>query len=127
MSEILVVDDDLDMRRLLGTVLRGKGYEVALAKSYGWGILMGKLNLPNIVIADVQLGAMYDGVQLAQTLVRQNPHSQSIIMTAAPTEELRRRTSDTGFRLIEKPIRSDQLCLEVEEAFRDLELNEQMC
>lgn len=125
MREILVVDDDLDMRRLLGSLLSCKGYEVSLAKSYGWGILMGKLNLPDIVIADVQLGALYDGVQMAEKLQKQNPCSRIIIITAAPSDELRERAESSGFLFAEKPIRPPQILKLVQQACEELDLMEQ--
>lgn len=68
MARILVVDDEPDLRRLLGLMLRLAGHDVAEA-AHGQAALdyLAANQLPNLVITDAQMPVM-DGPTLIERL-----------------------------------------------------------
>jgi two-component system response regulator RegA len=65
-ARILVVDDDLDYLALTKEVLEGGGYEVLLASTFEEGRRALREDTPDLLIADVRLGA-FNGLQLIAT------------------------------------------------------------
>jgi len=60
---VLLVDDDLDFRELLGERLRDKGYEVVLASSATQALEIASRRVPAIVLLDLAMPGI-DGIQL---------------------------------------------------------------
>ena len=83
MSEgrILVVDDELEVRLVLGEFLGGRGYDVQLAES-GFKALeiVEKFN-PQVVLLDVTMPKM-DGVETLRQLLEVRPGLSVIMVTA---------------------------------------------
>ncbi len=68
-GRVLVVDDDEDIRQLIGRSLANRGYEVALAASGEDGIASALADRPDVIILDVEMPGM-DGIQTCQELRR---------------------------------------------------------
>jgi CheY-like chemotaxis protein len=67
---VLVVEDDLDIREMLGELLRDEGYETALAKDGQQALeLLATIARPCLVLADLIMPVM-DGWQLLNALSR---------------------------------------------------------
>jgi DNA-binding response OmpR family regulator len=66
---VLIVDDDEDMRRLLGRLLEGEGYEVSEATDSEQAFSAFALGEPDIVLLDIVLGDE-DGAELLKELRR---------------------------------------------------------
>jgi CheY-like chemotaxis protein len=88
-ATILVVDDDLSLRRVLVRQLRSEGYTV-LEAGYGMEALHVARNSPHpiqLVLSDIQMPGMR-GTELARRLVAQYPKVQIVLMSAHPVDEL---------------------------------------
>jgi CheY-like chemotaxis protein len=108
-ANILVVDDNANMRQLLDMHLRGAGYEVQLAEdgvAAGYCVLR---NPPDLIISDVNMPHM-DGFEFIAALRADPtlPRFPVIFLTTAEEGELRgKELGAVGY--VAKPIRADRL------------------
>ena len=108
-TNILVIDDDPNIREILGIHLRNAGYEVVTAKD---GIEGGHAILkrrPDLIVSDVEMPHM-DGLELIEA-VRADPALASIpvvvLTTRTDWDERGKRLGVEGY--VTKPILSDNL------------------
>src|SRR5918997_4977578 len=72
--EVLVVDDEADIRELVGGVLEDEGYEVRTAADSTATLEAIEERRPSMVLLDVWLqGSRLDGLQLLQEIKRRDP------------------------------------------------------
>ena len=67
MSRVLVVEDELPMRRTLDIGLRARGYEVDVAATGEEALELARRHHPDVVILDLGLPGI-DGIQVAHGL-----------------------------------------------------------
>jgi len=64
-SEILVVDDNLDIRILISSILKDKGFNVREAANFDQALIEIKKKAPDIAVIDVKLDkGDNDGIEL---------------------------------------------------------------
>ena len=80
-AEILVVDDDAEIRRLLSLRLEAAGYAVRTAESGEKAMTEFTLARPDLVITDLKMGNM-DGIALFKAMREQAPGIPVIVLTA---------------------------------------------
>jgi PAS domain S-box-containing protein len=109
-TEILVVDDEVDIREGLAMVLTGWGYSVRVAADLvhamaGWEVD----NPPALVIADFRLGKE-TGIDVIQAVRRrvQRP-VPALLLTGDATPETAREAARLDVQLLRKPLSVDQL------------------
>lgn len=68
MSRILVVDDDPDFAEVVRLVLKTKGYEVETASHGDMALRMMRSEPPDLILLDVMMADVLDGVHLAHTM-----------------------------------------------------------
>lgn len=68
MSKILIVDDDPDFVEATRMVLESKGYEVISAADGDEGLRKVKEELPDLVILDVIMSTVLDGLHMSQEM-----------------------------------------------------------
>ncbi|HUG36259.1 MAG TPA: response regulator [Candidatus Limnocylindrales bacterium] len=78
---MLVVDDETEVRLVLGEFLTGRGYEVALAESGMDAIAQLEKDRPDVVLLDVSMPEM-DGVETLKRIVSLHPTLPVIMVTA---------------------------------------------
>ncbi len=83
---ILVVDDQSRFRKPVANALRSRGHEVAVAGTAEEGGLIAQEEDFDVVLTDVRLPGM-DGIELLETLKRQSPDTEVIVMTGFGTIE----------------------------------------
>ncbi|HXR35610.1 MAG TPA: sigma-54 dependent transcriptional regulator, partial [Candidatus Binataceae bacterium] len=82
MANILVVDDDRNIRRMLATALEAAGYSVVEAGSAAQALArLGAPPAPDLVLTDVRMENM-DGIALLEQIKHLRPAMPVIIMTA---------------------------------------------
>src|SRR5262249_46727532 len=64
-ARVLLIEDDLDSREAVETLLRLWGYDVAVAKDGESGIAMAEIFRPQVVVTDLLLPAL-DGYEVAE-------------------------------------------------------------
>ena len=93
---ILVVDDNADLRRFIGTLLEGE-YRILSACDGREALEKATRELPDLVVSDVMMPVM-DGLELCKALKGQlaTSHIPVILLTAKSMEEQRAEGYDSG-------------------------------
>ncbi|MCL2326388.1 MAG: sigma-54 dependent transcriptional regulator [Proteobacteria bacterium] len=116
-ANILVVDDEKNIRRTVSMVLQDEDYEVETASSAEEGL--GKLveRSFDVVLLDVQMGGMSGLEMLAQ--VREQEGSPEVIMMSghASLADAVDATRLGAFDFLEKPLNRERLLLTVRNAY----------
>ncbi|GBQ33750.1 sigma-54-dependent Fis family transcriptional regulator [Gluconacetobacter azotocaptans] len=116
--EILIVDDEPDIRLLIEGILRDEGYETRLAGDSDSAISAFRARRPSLVILDVWLqGSRLDGLGILQAIQGEEPAVPTIMISGHGTIETAVAALQHGaYDFIEKPFQSDRLLLVVRRA-----------
>ena len=118
MSSILIVDDEKDIRELIGDILRDEGYLVRLAGNSD--DCMSEINAepPALMILDIWLkDSRMDGIDILKTVKRDNPDVPVVIISGHGNIEIAVAAIKQGaYDFIEKPFNIDQLMVVVSRA-----------
>ncbi len=118
MSSILIVDDERDIRELIGDILRDEGYTVRLAGNSD--SCMAEINAepPALMILDIWLkDSRMDGIDILKTVKRSNPDVPVVIISGHGNIEIAVAAIKQGaYDFIEKPFNIDQLMVVVSRA-----------
>ena len=117
-QEILIVDDEPDIRMLIEGVLEDEGYAVRQAGDSDAAIAAFRMRRPSLVILDVWLqGSKLDGLGILQTIHTEEPHVPVVMISGHGTIETAVTAIQHGaYDFIEKPFKSDRLILIVRRA-----------
>ena len=117
MSRVLVVDDELPMRRTLDIGLRASGYDVELAATGEEALELAGRREPDAVILDLGLPGV-DGIHVAQGL-RGWSAVPIIVLSARGTEAVKVAALDAGADdYVTKPFGMDELLARLRAALR---------
>ena len=118
MSSILIVDDEKDIRELIGDILRDEGYSVRLAGNSD--DCMSEINAdpPSLMILDIWLkDSRMDGIDILKSVKRDNPDVPVVIISGHGNIEIAVAAIKQGaYDFIEKPFNIDQLMVVVSRA-----------
>jgi two-component system nitrogen regulation response regulator NtrX len=116
--EILVVDDEPDIRLLIDGILRDEGYETRQAGDSDATIAAFRARRPALVILDVWLqGSRLDGLGILAALHSEEPHVPVVMISGHGNIETAVAAIQQGaYDFIEKPFQSDRLLLVVRRA-----------
>ena len=67
-TDILMVDDDLDLTAAITAILQSDGYSVASAENRSAGMEKAKEQKPRLIILDVMMETWQDGFEMAREL-----------------------------------------------------------
>ena len=95
MAKILVIDDEQDIRNLLDTLLRRKGYDVVLAESGRKGLELFRRERPDVIVLDLKMPEM-DGLTVLRQIHSLDPKKPVIILTGAGTAEAEQQVRALG-------------------------------
>ncbi|HUZ62400.1 MAG TPA: sigma-54 dependent transcriptional regulator [Acetobacteraceae bacterium] len=117
-SEILVVDDEPDIRMLIDGILRDEGYETREAGDSDSALAAFRVRRPSLVILDVWLrGSKLDGLGILEALRGEEPQVPVVMISGHGTIEMAVTAIQHGaYDFIEKPFKSDRLLLIVRRA-----------
>ncbi len=117
-SEILIVDDEPDIRLLVEGILRDEGYETRLAGDSDSALAAFRLRRPALVILDVWLqGSRLDGLGILGSLHSEEPQVPVVMISGHGTIEMAVTAIQQGaYEFLEKPFQSDRLLLVVRRA-----------
>jgi CheY-like chemotaxis protein len=115
-KQILVIDDDSDIRKLIQTCLEIMGgWQVLTAKSGNEGLLFAQTTQPDAILLDVMMPEM-DGYDTCQKL-KENPvtqHIPVILLTAKGRTADKHLFAELGVKgIIAKPFNSQKLAAQV--------------
>ncbi|WP_408832785.1 sigma-54-dependent transcriptional regulator [Acidocella sp.] len=118
MPEILIVDDEPDIRMLVEAILKDEGYEARCAGTSDEALAAYRLRRPDLVILDVWLqGSKLDGIGILEALHQEVPRVPVVMISGHGTIETAVAAIQRGaYDFIEKPFNSDRLLLVVKRA-----------
>jgi two-component system nitrogen regulation response regulator NtrX len=122
--EILIVDDEPDIRLLIDGILRDEGYDTRQAADSDSAIAAFRVRRPALVILDIWLqGSRLDGLGILQALHGEEPHVPVVMISGHGTIETAVAAIQQGaYDFIEKPFKSDRLLLVVRRALEAAQL-----
>ncbi|MDE1896049.1 MAG: sigma-54-dependent Fis family transcriptional regulator, partial [Rhodospirillales bacterium] len=124
MTEILIVDDEPDIRLLVEAILKDEGYEARSAGSSDEALAAYRARRPSLVLLDVWLqGSKLDGIGILDVLHQEVPRVPVIMVSGHGTIETAVAAIQRGaYDFIEKPFNSDRLLLVVKRALEAAKL-----
>jgi len=118
MSSILIIDDEKDIRELIGDILKDEGYAIRLAGNSDDCMAEINAELPSLMILDIWLkDSRMDGIDILKTVKRDNPDVPVVIISGHGNIEIAVAAIKQGaYDFIEKPFNIDQLMVVVARA-----------
>jgi two-component system nitrogen regulation response regulator NtrX len=103
--EILIVDDEPDIRMLIDGLLKDEGYETRQAGDSDAAIAAFRARRPSLIVLDVWLqGSRLDGLGILRTLHREEPAVPAVMISGHGTIEMAVTAIQHGaYDFIEKP------------------------
>ena len=121
---ILIVDDEQDIRELIGDILRDEGYITRLAANSDDCMAEINAESPSLMILDIWLkDSRMDGIDILKTVKRDNPDIPVVIISGHGNIEIAVAAIKQGaYDFIEKPFNIDQLMVVVARAMETARL-----
>jgi DNA-binding NtrC family response regulator len=125
-ARVVVVDDEIEMSRLLAEALSKHGHEATALTSADEAFARVMSGDADIVVTDLRMRGM-NGVELCERIVANRPDVPVIVMTAFGTLETAISTIRAGaFDFLTKPFDPDTLAIAVERAAHQRSLREEV-
>ncbi|MBF0247986.1 MAG: sigma-54-dependent Fis family transcriptional regulator [Alphaproteobacteria bacterium] len=117
-QDILIVDDEADIRSLVAGILEDEGYHPREAGSDAEALEMIEKRRPGLVLLDIWLqGSQLDGLQILSSIKKRHPTLPVVMMSGHGTIETAvKAIQDGAYDFIEKPFKTDRLVLVVDRA-----------
>ena len=111
MSDILIVDDERDIRELISDILEDEGYSTRLAGNSDDALAAIRAEAPGLLILDIWLkDSRMDGIDVLKTVKRDYPDVPVVIISGHGNIEIAVAAIKQGaYDFIEKPFNIDQL------------------
>jgi|TARA_B110000908_G_scaffold25611_1_gene29505 two-component system nitrogen regulation response regulator NtrX len=118
MSDILIVDDERDIRELISEILKDEGYATRLASNSDDAMSAINAEAPALMILDIWLkDSQMDGIDILKTVKRDNPDVPVVIISGHGNIEIAVAAIKQGaYDFIEKPFNIDQLLVVIRRA-----------
>ena len=125
--EILVVEDEEDIRSLIAGILSDEGYHIREAGSSQEALSKFKSRKPSLVIMDVWLkGSELDGIELLDVFKDNDPDIPVIIISGHGTVETAVSAIRKGaYDYIVKPFKSEKLIVTAQRALETVQLRQE--
>ena len=112
MASILIVDDEPNIRRMVGALLSSEGYEVRDAAEGAAGVMRAAESAPDVVLLDLMMPGEMDGLQTLARLREQHPDVPVIMMSGkAGLSDAVKATKLGAFNFLEKPLSPESVLL----------------
>lgn len=117
-ADILVVDDEADIRELVAGLLEDEGYRTRKAGSADEALAAIAARRPNLVFLDIWLqGSRLDGLQVLELIKESHPDLAVVMISGHGNIETAVSAIKSGaYDFIEKPFKADRLVLVAERA-----------
>ena len=111
MYDILIVDDEADIRELVSGILEDEGYETRLAGNSDDALIAIEDRRPSLVILDIWLqGSRLDGLEVLDRIQQMHPDIPVVIISGHGNIETAVTAIKRGaYEFIEKPFNTDKL------------------
>ena len=117
-SEILIVDDEADIRELVSGILNDEGYDTRVASDSDTALAAIEARRPGLIVLDIWLqGSRLDGLELLDVIHERHPDLPVVIISGHGNVETAVSAIKKGaYDFIEKPFKADRLILIVRRA-----------
>src|SRR5256885_5914285 len=117
MPTVLIIDDEPNIRRMVGALLGAGGYEVRDASDGVTGISRAVDPDPDVVLLDLMMPGNLDGMATLERLRAEIPDSPVIMMSGrAGLSDAVRATKLGAFTFLEKPLTPEGVLLALSSA-----------
>jgi two-component system nitrogen regulation response regulator NtrX len=126
--EILIVDDEPDIRALIEGILADEGYQTRQAANSDQALAAFKLRRPSLIILDIWLqNSKLDGLGILAAMHSEEPRVPCVMISGHGTIETAVQAIQQGaYDFIEKPFKSDRLLLIVSRALEAARLQREV-
>ena len=126
-TEILIIDDNADIRNIINDLISEAGYKTRLAANYNQALNEIDKKLPDVAIIDVKLDkGDNDGLELLSHIKNKDKDIPVIIITGHANIEMAIKALKAGaFEFIEKPFNQERLLNFVNRAVENIYLKNQ--
>ena len=127
-ADILIVDDEEDIRELVAGILSDEGYQTRIAGSADEALAAIEARRPHLILLDIWMqGSRLDGLQLLEIVKRQDPLIPVIMISGHGNIETAVSATKLGaYDFIEKPFKADRLLLVAERALETSRLKREV-
>src|SRR3954469_14345157 len=127
-AEILIVDDEADIRDLVAGILEDEGYATRTAKNSDDALAAVALRRPGLVFLDIWLqGSRLDGLQLLEAMKQEHAELPIVMISGHGNIETAVAAIKQGaYDFIEKPFKADRLVLVAERALENSRLKREV-
>ena len=126
-KEILVIDDNPDIRFLICNILKEQNFNVRSAANYDQAVLEIDKKLPHIAIIDIKLDKTdKDGIDLLKLIIKKNKQTPVIMISGHATVQIAVEAIRLGaYEFIEKPFSTEKILNYVNRALETATLKEE--
>jgi two-component system nitrogen regulation response regulator NtrX len=126
--EILIVDDEADIRDLVAGILEDEGYSTRTARDSDTALAAVAQRRPSLVFLDIWLqGSKLDGLQLLDSVKEQHPELPVVMISGHGNIETAVSAIKQGaYDFIEKPFKADRLVLVANRALENSRLRREV-
>ena len=123
-AEILIIDDNADIRLILDELIRDSGYKTRIAANFNQALTEIDKKLPDVAIIDVKLDkGDNDGILLLDHIKRKNSDLPVIMISGHANIEMAVNSLKSGaFEFIQKPFDKERLLNFVNRAVENFNL-----
>ncbi len=116
--DVLIVDDEADIRDLIAGILGDEGYSTRTAAESDGALAAIRERLPSLIVLDIWLqGSRLDGIALLDAIKAEHPQVPVVMISGHGTIETAVAAIQKGaYDFIEKPFNADRICLVLERA-----------
>ena len=126
-KEILVIDDNPDIRFLICNILNEQKFNVRSAANYDQAALEINKKLPNLVILDIKLDKTdKDGIDLLKLIIKKKKNIPVIMISGHATVQVAVEAIRLGaYEFIEKPFSTEKILNYVNRALENASLKQE--
>jgi two-component system nitrogen regulation response regulator NtrX len=127
-SDILIIDDEADIRELVAGILEDEGFETRTARDSDAALSAVASRRPNLVFLDIWLqGSKLDGLQLLDQVKEHHPELPVVMISGHGNIETAVSAIKRGaYDFIEKPFKADRLVLVANRALENSRLKREV-
>ena len=126
-NEILIVDDNADIRLLISDILKNKGFNVRIAANFDQALAEINKKLPDVAVVDVKLDkGDNDGIDLLTHIKKINDDVPVIMISGHANVKMAVDSLKLGaFEFMQKPFSSERLLNFINRAIENIELKKE--
>jgi DNA-binding NtrC family response regulator len=126
MSSILIIDDDIALRKTLSRLLIKDGYEITGVGEYREAVSRLETTIYNLILTDLRLDTG-SGLKILEVSKRLHPETEVIIMTAfASVQSAVEAIQNGAADYITKPFKNEELLFKVNLALERIDLRNEV-